>query len=269
MSAAGLVDSHVHLTDYEPGTDVGEIIRQAEAAGVGRLVCNGTSEEDWPKVRELSEQFPSVIPCFGLHPWFVTRRSENWLAALESYLQAVPSGVGEIGLDKLADPLDESAQEQAFRAQLGLAVKYNRPATIHCVKAWGKLMDVLNSEPELPQRMMIHAYGGSVDLIKPLAAKGAYFSFSGKVLDEKYERARAALKAVPLDRLLLETDAPNMLPPEQFRTKIVTCSDGREFNYPANLPLILQGVADLLGMSADALREQAFINAQCLMLNAR
>ena len=261
MQLSGLVDSHLHLTDYEPGTDIGALLEQAAAAGVSHLVCNGTSEEDWSTVLELAQAHSQVIPCLGLHPWFVTRRSENWSAILEEYIHRVPCGIGEIGLDRLAEPFDAPAQEEAFRIQLALARKYKRPAMVHCVRAWGWLMDILRSEPELPCGMLIHAYGGSADLIKPLADIGAYFSFSATVLDENYQRSRKALSAVPLDRLLIETDAPNMLPVQEHRRYSIS-SNGKEYNHPANLPLILEGIAHLLGQSPETLKETLWQNSQ-------
>lgn len=261
MGSLGLVDSHLHLADYRAETDVSVVIAESVEAGVTHLVCNGTSEADWGKVLELSHAHSQVIPCFGLHPWFVNERSEDWIATLESFIESVQCGFGEMGLDKLAEPYDSDAQEIVFRAQLELAWKHERPAMIHCVKAWGPMMDVLRSEPRLPDRMLFHAYGGSADLVQPLADVGAYFSFSGTVVNENFKKAREALRTVPLDRLLLETDAPNMLPLESFRERVVTNSDGTEHNHPANLPRILQGVADLLGMPADELKEQVWENS--------
>lgn len=122
-------------------------------------------------------------------------------------------------------------------------------------------MDVLRNEPRLPRAMLIHAYGGSVDMIKPLASLGAYFSFSGKVLFENYERARAAVRVVPRDRLLVETDAPNMMPPVEYQRRVVVGASGAEMNHPANLPDILIGIADLLGESPDRLRERVWANS--------
>lgn len=261
MNLHGLTDSHLHLADYRAETDVSAVVAESSEAGVTHLVCNGTSEADWPKVLELCQAHPRIIPCFGLHPWFVKDRSEKWLSTLESFISSVPCGVGEIGLDKLAEPYDRDEQEGAFRAQLALARNYGRPAMVHCVKAWGLLMDVLRNEPKLPCGMLLHAYGGSADLVGPLVGMGAYFSFSGTVANANFKRVREALLAVPLDRLLLETDAPNMLPVEGFRNRVVTNSDGTQYNHPANLPEILQGTARLLGLQVETLREQVWENS--------
>jgi TatD DNase family protein len=262
MFSPGLVDSHIHLTDFEPGTDVDALVAGAIEVGVTHMLCNGTSERDWPIVRRVAEDLLGVIPCFGLHPWFVVRRSSLWLSTLEEYIAENKCGVGEIGLDRCADVLDKDAQEDAFRCQLDLACKYDRPATIHCVRSWGWLMDVLRSRNELPRRMLIHAYGGPLDLVKELAEMGAYFSFSATVLNDNFKRARAALPAIPAERLLIETDAPNMLPPERFRVCRLPIINGYESNHPANLAAIADGIAGLLGEPNDVFREHLWSNSR-------
>lgn len=259
---AGLMDSHIHLTDFEPGTNIAAIIEQALSAGVTSFACNGTCEKDWPSVLELAEASKAVLPFVGLHPWFIKSRSADWLSTLESLVSANSCGIGETGLDKLALPFNAADQEEAFRAQLELAHRYERPITIHCVRAWGWLTDILKSQANLPKYVLIHAYGGSPDMVKPLTDLGAYFSFSGKVLDEAHERARKSIHAVPLDRLLIETDAPNMLPPAAYCVEIIKTSHGKDHNHPANLPAILSGVAEMLNIPSETLRERLWVNAR-------
>ena len=216
----GLVDSHIHLTDYEPGTDIASVIDEAAADGVTCMACNGTGEHDWSSVLEIAASSSRVIPFLGLHPWFVKDASEGWAERLEELVRANPCGIGETGLcrDKGSSP--EPAQEEAFRIHLDLAREYSRPVAVHCVKAWGWLIDVLGSEPIVESGLLIHSYGGPAELIKPLADKGAYFSFSGKVLDPGYLRAAKALLAVPPDRLLIETDAPGHDAARTLRTPL-------------------------------------------------
>jgi TatD DNase family protein len=180
-------------------------------------------------------------------------------------VESTACGVGEIGLDRNRQPFDKQAQEHAFRAQLEVARRHRRPAMIHCVRSWGWMMDVLRSEDSLPQGFLMHAYGGSSDLIPELVDMGAYISFSGKVLEPNYERARVALKAMPLDRLLLETDGPCLIPPPRYRAYELRNAEGEEENHPANLALILEGVAELLGERADTLKTRLWENAQRFM----
>ena len=258
----GLIDSHVHLQDEAFASDRARVLQRAAAAGVRWMVCNGTCEADWPAVLELARGHSGIVPCFGLHPWYVRQRSDQWLERLEHYLGAIPSGVGEVGLDRWIADRDETAQEQVFLAQLELARSLRHPVMIHCLRAWDWLMTVLRRATPLPASMMIHAYGGPVDLIQPLADMGAYFSFAGTVLDESKVRTRLAICQVPRDRLLIETDAPDLLPPAPFRQPKTAATAGREVNEPANLPAILGGIARLIGETEPRLRATLWDNGR-------
>lgn len=167
--------------------------------------------------------------------------------------------IGEIGLDRLQAGLEREAQEAVFREQLALATRLGRPVMIHCLKAWGWLLEVLRDAGPPPAGFLVHGYGGAADLLPELTALGGYFSFGGTVLDPARRRARAALLAVPHDRLLIETDAPAMPPPEAYR------APGTEYNEPANLPLIVQGVAQLLGRPTEELATLTWENGERLL----
>lgn len=260
-----LVDAHLHLQDADLAPHLPAVFHRAREAGVRCMVCNGTREDDWSAVAELAAANGDVVPCFGLHPWHVPHRSDRWLANLERLLAGTRSGVGEIGLDRWAEPRDEPGQEAVFRAQLALARRLRRPVMIHCLRAWSWLMDVLSDEPPLPAGMLIHAYGGPAELVEPLARRGAYFSFAGNVLAPRRAKARAALAVVPAERLLLETDAPDLLPPEPYRPHVVAGRGGTPRNEPANLASILLGVAELRGRDEEALAEDLWHNARRLL----
>lgn len=254
MTEIGLFDSHLHLQDYEPGTNIGLIIQQAANAGVTNLVCNGTEENDWSEVLHMNQSYSQVIPCLGLHPWFAASATAGWEDKLETYIANSSAGVGEIGLDRLRKPFHADIQEHAFIVQLDMAYRYKRPAMIHCVRSWGWMLDILRSRPALPDGILIHSYAGSTDMIQPLYHMGAYFSFSGNILADGHQHAKAAIKAVPKDRLLIETDSPNMIPPSSYCKYKVTFSDGYEGNHPGNLPSILAGAADLINIPENDLR---------------
>ena len=238
------------------------VLDRAAAVGVRRFVCNGATEADWPIVARLAQDHPEVVPAFGLHPWHIGERSDHWLRALEACLDAVPSAVGEVGLDRWIVDRQDPEQEQVFRAQIRLAKARNRPLMIHCLRAWGWLMEVLAQEAPLPAGFMLHAYGGAPDLIQPLANMGAYFSFAGSILQENKVRQQESLRRVPRDRLLLETDAPDILPPKPFRTHVMRDAAGKECNEPANLAAIARGVAGLLGETEDCLAQTVWDNSR-------
>lgn len=257
-----LWDGHAHLQDTELAPYLEAVMRRAELASVRHIVCNGTQESDWPGVARLASTHPTVIPCHGLHPWHVGKRSAQWLQTLETVLTAGPSGLGEIGLDRWIEPRDEAAQETVFREQLALARRLNRPVMIHCLRAWDWLMRILREEPPPAAGMLLHAFGGPLDAIKPLADMGAYFSFAGDVLLERKVQKRAALAHIPPDRLLLETDAPDMIPPEPFRVPALAGVRRGQLNEPANLAGILRGVSDLLGEPPERLAARVFENSR-------
>src|SRR5262249_52323210 len=116
-----LYDAHNHLQDERLSAELESILRELTRQGIEKVVVNGSSEADWPRVLELARQCPQVIPSFGYHPWYVKERSAKWQEALISFLEAGPSGVGEIGLDRWIKDYDIDAQEEAFLWQLGLA----------------------------------------------------------------------------------------------------------------------------------------------------
>jgi TatD DNase family protein len=263
MALAPLVDVHVHLQDERFAPDLPAVLGRARQCGVRHFVCNGTSPADWPGVADLARREPGVIPCFGLHPWLVSRRDAGWLAELEAALVSMPSAVGEVGLDHAVEPRNDAEQAACLKAQLELASRLDRPVMVHCVRAWGAMLELLRRHPT--PGVLLHAYGGSADMVAPLAAAGAYFSFAASVLAPHRHKARAALAAVPIDRLLLETDAPDLPPPAELCVAGVVKADGTPRNEPANLPCVLEGVAKLLGMDQQALAERLLANSRSLL----
>ena len=252
--AARLIDCHLHLQDDRFAGDLPAVLERARTSGVELFICNGSCQSDWPTVLWLARSHRGIVPCFGLHPFYAGTRSPYWLAELKHYLTAVPSAVGETGLDRRLEPCDEHAQKHVFLAQLTLAAELVRPITIHCVQAWGWMMDILRSHHPLPQKMVFHSYSGSAELVKPLAEMGAYFSYAGNLLRQKAVRRREALAVTPIDRLLLETDSPDIMPPRRFAVRDAAIdADGKLRNEPANLAGIVRGTAELLGISPDEL----------------
>jgi len=192
-----LFDAHNHFQEFPDPA--------AAAAGLGSVVCCSTGPADWDAVRKLAEAVPAVIPFFGLHPWLIPEAGGDWLAPLGQLLRDTRSGVGECGLDALKPP-SLAEQAEVLKRQLELAVLLDRPVSLHCVKAWGPLLDILRASR--PLRFLVHSYAGSADMTRELAALGGYFSFGPAILDERRLKARAALAEVPRERLLFESEAP-------------------------------------------------------------
>ena len=261
-----LVDAHVHLQDDRLRACLKGVLQRASEQGIARMICNGTREADWGTVARLAREHPSIFPCFGLHPWHVAERSPQWFESLQHQLVALPSGIGEIGLDRTIKPSDEPAQEEVFKAQLRLARELNRPVMVHCVRAWDWLLRVLKEEPPPAAGLMLHAFGGSVELVATLSRDhGAFFSVAGTVLDPRSPHKQEGLRAIPRDRLLLETDAPDGLPPPGCRPFSLPGQTGKPANEPANLRAIARAVAAILEMSEGELASLTWQNAKKLL----
>jgi TatD DNase family protein len=259
-----LPDAHNHLHDPRFGGRREEIIAAMRAAGVAACVVNGTCEDDWPQVARLAERFPGFVrPAFGLHPWFASHRSARWADVLTYWLERCPdASIGECGLDRwVAEPPLE-VQREVFATQLTLAAEQNRPVTIHCLKAWEPLIECLHAAPPLPRGFLLHSLGGSRELVARLARHGAMFSCSGHFLHPRKAAALDAFRSVPPDRVLLESDAPDMLPPPEFITHPLAAADGTPLNHPANLPAIAAALAAALERPAAGLARLAAANFQ-------
>lgn len=253
-----LQDAHNHLQDPRLDPFREGIISDLQTIGVNRCVVNGTSASDWPAVAALADRHSGlVIPSFGLHPWQCPDRPPGWLATLTTFLDRHPgAGIGECGLDRWVQPHDLDDQREVFLDQLALAAGRNVPLTIHCLRAWGPLLECLRDHPRPERGFLLHSYGGSAELVPLFAELGAYFSFSGHFLHPRRNRARDAFRHVPLDRILIESDAPDMLPPGKHRLHPLEDADGKPMNHPANLPAILAGLADVLDHPARELASQ-------------
>ncbi len=205
-----LLDAHVHLQDKRFQGQGIQIVDRARQHGVRWFFCNGTRESDWQAVLELAEASDAVVPFLGIHPWQVETVSAQWRDRLELLVQETGCGIGETGLDKRCR-VDFHRQERIFLAQLELACMYDRPLVIHCVRAWGRLIELLGPQRSAQNRpsMMIHSFAGSMETMEHLAGMGVFISYSGLLLDPGREKLRQVFARTPLELLLLETDAPD------------------------------------------------------------
>jgi TatD DNase family protein len=238
-----IYDAHNHLQDSRLTPHLNEIIPGIEALPVRKLVVNGTREDDWDRVIALAAQYPWMIPSLGLHPWHVQEAKESWRDRLRHRVRTARCGVGEIGLDRWMRNPDLRAQEEAFVWQLNLAASLNRPVSIHCLQAWGRLLEILKGESRPECGFLIHSYGGPKEMIESFASLGGYFSLSGHFAHERKSRQREVFGKVPRERLLIETDAPDMLPPPALAPH-----RPGGLNDPRNIIEIYRFAAELLGM---------------------
>jgi TatD DNase family protein len=243
-----LFDSHCHLQDDRLLPEVDAVLGRAAAAGVIRMVCCGSSEEDWRRVLDLSKRYEAVIPAFGVHPWYVDGCTDGWFERLEQLLQENPTAaVGEIGLDHALEERNDELQLSVFYRQLQLAHRLGRPASIHCRRAWGSLAGLLRREPEIARGCVIHSYSGPAELVEELQRHGLLLSFSGSITHERNRRARKAVVKVAREHLLLETDSPD-IPPEGHSGP----------NEPCTITQVAATVAELRVVPVEQVAEDSF-----------
>ena len=267
-----LFDAHNHLHFAALAPHLGRVLADLRAIDLGGAVVNGTSEDEWPAVSALAREHAWIVPSYGVHPWDAGNRSPNWQTALRAQLVAEPrSHVGEIGLDRwIIDDLKPDdpriaglrvapikEQAEVFSWQLALAAELNRAASIHCLRAIGPLHEILRDSPRPARGFLLHAYSGPRELVEPLAALGAYFSYNGHFLRSRHAAKARVFAAVPPGRLLVETDAPAMeLPAAHERFSLPDATDGQRVNHPANLAATYAALAAIRGVPPEELAAQ-------------
>ena len=248
-----LFDAHNHLQDDRFAGRQGELLHACQGEGLVRMVVNGACEEDWPHVANLARLHPQVLPSFGYHPWYLHERTAQWKENLLRFLDQIPSAIGEIGLDRWKPALPYDDQEEVFIAQLTIAAERNLPASIHCLQTWGRMLELLKSGPRPARGFLLHSYGGPRELIDPLVELGAYFSLPGYYAHERKEKQRETFRHVPLERLLIETDAPDQLLPDGGKHQLVDFKSGKPLNHPANIAAVYEFAAELRGVAVESL----------------
>jgi TatD DNase family protein len=237
-----MFDTHCHLQDKRIFNRLNDVIGNAKGVGVTRMLCCGSEAADWGEVAKIGAAHGNdgVLCAYGIHPFYaggVDPDGTDWTEELSRRLAGDPlAAVGEIGLDHTVTPRRDAVQAEVFTRQLEIAERLGRPVSIHCRGAFGELLSILKSIGGLKRGGAVHSYCGPPDLVGALAELGCYISFSGSILIPGGKRAAASLKKVPRDRLLIETDSPDILP----------AGATGPHNEPANLPLILNRVAEIL-----------------------
>lgn len=237
----GFIDTHVHLADIVHEVDLTPVIDACYAAGISCQYDMGTCADDWSTVMDIASRYPISRPFIGLHPWYADRLGDS-MDQLSAFWDSGYIGVGEIGLDKLRGP-DIETQIACFRWQLEAGLRLNRPVSVHCVRMWGKMVEILSDYAPFHRRVAIHAYGGSADTAHQLVEMGVMVSICGTVFSDDRLRLRKAVSSIPAKHLLLETDAPALMPRSELNFQTLEFSDGNLHNHPANLPVIAEYVA--------------------------
>ncbi len=244
-----LYDTHLHVQDPRFDAHQKQWITELDGSGLVECIVNGTSPNDWNQVSEVSKH-KKIRPAFGLHPWKLDEMSDDWFENLQSKLQSHRGAViGEIGLDKwIRDPQFER-QIEIFRQQLKLASALDLPPTIHCLKAWGHMLSILEKYHTLLPGFLLHSYSGPIEMVENFLELGAYFSISGYFAKPEKKNKLEAWKRIPLDRILIETDAPDMLPPPELQMRPIADKEHHPLNHPANIESIYSWASEWFGFS--------------------
>lgn len=203
-----LVDSHCHLDAAEFDADRDEVIARAHSSGVTRQIVPAVDAAGWPKLRTICSRQTGLFPAYGLHPMYLEAHRTEHLPLLRDWLERErPVAVGECGLDYFVDGLDRDEQSLYFEAQLQLAHEFNLPVVVHARRSVDAVIAAIRRTGRL--RGVVHSYSGSVEQARQLWDLGFMLGLGGPVTYDRANRLRALAAEMPLDHLLLETDAPD------------------------------------------------------------
>jgi TatD DNase family protein len=243
------VDTHCHL--FLLGHDAAAAVDRARGAGVDLLVCAGIDPESSRRSVEFAESMRGVFATAGMHPHTASGFDAEAGAVIEELLSnPLVVAVGECGLDyfRMKSPADD--QQRVFRAHVALSLESGTPLVVHTRDAWADILRLLDEGSA--ERVVFHCFSGDVDIATECAARGYFLSFATNVTYPKNEALRAASAAVPLDRILVETDSP-FLAPQRIR--------GRD-NEPANVLDAIDAIANARGEAFERVREATTANAR-------
>ena len=231
-----LVDSHSHIDADEFDADRGRVIEAARAAGVTRQVVPAVDAITWPKLRDVCQPHPGLFPAYGLHPTFLARHTPQHLDQLHEWIaRERPRAVGECGLDYFIEDLDRAAQATYFEAQLEIARDVDLPVIVHARRAVEDVILAIRRVGGL--RGVVHSFSGSRQQAEQLWEHGFLVGLGGPVTYARARRIRRLAATMPLEYLLLETDAPDQ--PD--------CHTQGQRNEPARLTTVLDTIAALRG----------------------
>ena len=245
-------DAHAHLNDPVFGDDFELAIQRAQEAGVGVLVNAAWDLFSTERAAYLADTYSCCYFTAGYHPHQAKDATEEYLDHI-AFLAQHPKcvAIGEIGLDYHYDLSPREVQKEMFRRQLRMARKIGKPVVLHLREAYADANKILLEERDcLLNGVLLHCYGGSMESARDFYNKlGCYYSFGGAVTFKNAKKGEV-LRAVPRDRLLLETDCPYMTP----------VPHRGERNEPAWIPLIAAKVAEELGLSVEEVEKQTYDN---------
>lgn len=248
-----LVDSHCHLDAVEFDADRAAVIARARAAGVRMQVLPATHAGAWPGLREAAALDDGLYPAYGLHPTFLAHHRPGHLEQLRTWLERErPVAVGECGLDYFVEGLDPAQQAHWFNGQLKLAREFDLPVIVHARRSVDAVIAAIRRIGGL--RGVVHSFSGSRQQAEVLWREGFLLGLGGPVTYERAQRLRRLAADMPIEHLLLETDAPDQ-PDAGLRG---------QRNEPARLAVVCATIAALRGVDDHVVAEATSANARRL-----
>ena len=248
-----LFDSHSHFDAPEFDADRNAVLARAHAAGVTRQIVPAVSAAAWPKLREICAADAGLYAAYGLHPMYLPEHHPEHLVALREWIERErPVAVGECGLDFFVEGLDAEQQSLYFEGQLRLARDFELPVIVHARRAVDAVMAAIRRFG--PLRGVVHSFSGSADQARRLQALGFLIGLGGPVTYARANRLRTLAASLPIECLLLETDAPDQ-PDSGHRG---------QRNEPARLTTICDTIAALRDIAPETVARATTANAERL-----
>ncbi|MCP3764491.1 TatD family hydrolase [Domibacillus sp. A3M-37] len=250
-----LFDTHVHLNADQFKEDVEDVMKRAQEAGVKRMVVVGFDRLTITRAMELVEKYDWLYAAVGWHPVDaidMTEEDLNWIEELANHPKVV--AIGEMGLDYHWDKSPKDVQKDVFRRQIRLAKKVKLPIIIHNREATQDIVDILKEEGASDVGGVMHCFSGSAETALECVKLNFYISLGGPVTFKNAKKPKEVAEAVPLDKLLIETDCP-YLAPHPYRGKR---------NEPAYVKLVAEEIAALKHLSYEEVAAATMKNANTL-----
>ena len=251
-----IIDSHCHLTDERLYPIVDDIVNGLNANGIESVITVGYDLPSSTLGVDIARRYKEVYATVGMHPHdsrLMTAEMYDIFRNLSADEKVV--GIGEIGLDYHYDLSPRDVQQKVFEEQIELADSLRLPVALHVREAYEDTRKILeNNKAKLSHGVLLHCYSGSAEMVKVFSKYDAFFAFGGPITFKNAVHNIEALRAVPLDRLLFETDAPYMTP-VPFRGKT---------NEPKHTALVVKKASEVLGVDEDELIEKSNKNTKTL-----
>lgn len=248
-----LIDSHCHLDAPEFDPDRGSVVARASAAGVSMQIVPAITAASWPKLRDVCAMAPGLHAAYGLHPMYLDEHDPAHLVELRGWIEREkPVAVGECGLDYFVEGLDPQRQRVYFDGQLALAREFDLPVIVHARRAVDAVIASIKRVGGL--RGVVHSFSGSAEQARQLWNLDFMIGLGGPVTYERANRLRKLAAGMPLEFLLLETDAPDQ-PDAGIRG---------QRNEPARLAEVCVTIAALRGAAPDEIAEATCNNTRRL-----